>query len=58
MVGAAAIEIAAELVRGSDLVSEWLDLPERIRSADVVLTGEGRFDRSSLEGKGPAALVA
>ena len=48
----------AELVRGSDLVSEWLDLPERIRSADVVLTGEGRFDRSSLEGKGPAALVA
>ncbi|NDD57284.1 MAG: glycerate kinase, partial [Verrucomicrobia bacterium] len=48
----------AELVPGSDLVSAWLDLPQRVRAADVILTGEGRFDRSSLEGKGPAALVA
>jgi glycerate kinase len=48
----------AELVPGSDLVSDWLDLPQRIGAADVILTGEGRFDRSSLEGKGPAALVA
>ena len=48
----------AELVPGADLVSDWLDLPKRIGAADVILTGEGRFDRSSLEGKGPAALVA
>ena len=47
----------AGLVSGSDLVSDWLDLSGKIRKADVVLTGEGRFDRSSLEGKGPAALV-
>ena len=47
----------AQLVPGSELVSAWLDLPRRIQAADVVLTGEGRFDRSSLEGKGPAALV-
>ena len=47
----------AEMVAGSDLVSVWLDLPVKIRSADVVLTGEGRFDRSSLEGKGPSAVM-
>ncbi|MFZ9873910.1 MAG: glycerate kinase, partial [Candidatus Methylacidiphilales bacterium] len=47
----------AGLVSGSDLVAAWLDLPGKIRWADVVLTGEGRFDQSSLEGKGPAALV-
>ena len=48
---------AAKLVPGAELVSAWLDLPRRIQAADVILTGEGRFDRSSLEGKGPAALV-
>ena len=47
----------AEMVPGADLVLEWLDLPARIQAADVVLTGEGRFDRSSLEGKGPAAVI-
>jgi len=47
----------AELVTGSDLVSDWLNVPRRVAAADVILTGEGRFDRSSLEGKGPAALV-
>lgn len=47
----------AEMVAGSDLVSVWLNLPVKIRSADVVLTGEGRFDRSSLEGKGPSAVM-
>ncbi len=47
----------AEMVSGADLVMEWLDLTARIRDADVVLTGEGRFDRSSLEGKGPSAVI-
>lgn len=47
----------AEMVSGADLVMEWLDLTGRIRAADVVLTGEGRFDRSSLEGKGPSAVI-
>lgn len=47
----------AEMVPGAELVLDWLDLPARIRAADVVLTGEGRFDRSSLEGKGPSAVT-
>ena len=35
----------------------WLDLDARLAAADLVVTGEGRFDDSSLGGKGPGALV-
>ena len=52
MVGA-----GAQLVPGFDLVSAWLDLPARLAAADLVLTGEGRFDATSLAGKGPGSLV-
>jgi glycerate kinase len=52
------VAAGAQLVPGFDLVSDWLDLPARIAAADVVLTGEGRFDATSLGGKGPGALVA
>src|SRR5687768_14071265 len=48
----------AQLVSGVDLVSAWLDLEARLASADVVITGEGRFDDSSLSGKGPGAVAA
>jgi glycerate kinase len=48
----------AKLIPGFDLVSDWLDLPARIAAADLVLTGEGRFDATSLNGKGPGALLA
>lgn len=47
----------ARLVPGFDLVSAWLDLEARIADADVVITGEGRFDASSLSGKGPGAVA-
>ena len=48
----------AELLPGFDLVSAWLDLEARLARADVVITGEGRFDDSSLQGKGPGAVAA
>jgi glycerate kinase len=48
----------AYLVPGFELVSAWLDLDARIAAADIVLTGEGRFDESSLSGKGPGAVAA
>ncbi len=47
----------ASLVPGFELVAAWLDLDTRIDAADLVITGEGRFDRSSLSGKGPGAIV-
>jgi len=47
----------AKLVPGFDLFAAWFDLDARLRAADVVLTGEGRFDDSSLGGKGPGAIA-
>jgi glycerate kinase len=47
----------AKLVAGFDLVSDWLALPARIAAADLIITGEGRFDATSLGGKGPGSLV-
>lgn len=47
----------ARLVPGFELVSDWLRINERLANADLVITGEGRFDDSSLQGKGPGSLV-
>ncbi len=47
----------AEWVGGFELVADWLNLRERVRGADLVLTGEGRFDDASLSGKGPGRVV-
>jgi glycerate kinase len=47
----------ATLVPGSELVATWLAVDERIRAADLVLTGEGSFDATSLAGKGAGAVV-
>lgn len=47
----------ATLAPGFELVSAWLDLDAKLAAADVVLTGEGRFDESSLQGKGPGAVA-
>ena len=46
-----------KLVSGFQLVSDWLDLPEKIQSSDLVVTGEGQFDHTSLSGKGPYAVL-
>lgn len=48
----------ARLVAGFDLVAAWLDLDARLAGADLIVTGEGRFDDSSLNGKGPGAVAA
>ena len=42
---------AAELVPGSQLVSEAVGLPAALEGASLVFTGEGRFDSQSLDGK-------
>jgi glycerate kinase len=47
----------AQLVPGFPLVAAWLELDARIQQADLILTGEGKFDKSSLDGKGPYALI-
>ena len=51
------VACGAEFLSGFDLVQSWLDLEIQIALADLVLTGEGCFDQSSLSGKGPYALL-
>ncbi len=46
-----------ELMPGFDLVSRWLDLPGKLDRCDWLITGEGKFDPSSLRGKGPGTLA-
>jgi glycerate kinase len=41
----------AKIKPGADLVSKLLRLEEKIQQADLVVTGEGRFDSSSYQGK-------
>ena len=48
----------AELAPGFELVSAWLDLATKLAAAELVITGEGRVDDSSLDGKGPGAVAA
>jgi glycerate kinase len=47
----------AKLLPGFDFVASWLDLDARLAAADLVVTGEGRFDHSSLSGKGPGSVA-
>ena len=47
----------AELHPGFDLVSQALQLSDRIAAADLVITGEGSLDAQSLSGKGPVGVA-
>jgi glycerate kinase len=49
--------LGATLVPGAALFGAWVDLDARIARADLILTGEGRFDASSMNGKGPGLVV-
>lgn len=56
--GAALAALGAELVPGSQLVLETLGLRERLAGIGLAITGEGRVDESSAEGKVPAGVAA
>ena len=43
----------AELCKGASLVMELTKLEEKIKKADILVTGEGSFDHQSYMGKGP-----
>lgn len=43
--------LGARTMPGSQMISDALDLPRILSLAEVVLTGEGRFDMQSLGGK-------
>ncbi|WP_420369662.1 glycerate kinase [Curtobacterium sp. L1-20] len=55
-VGFALLAWGAALTRGAEGVAEVLGLPALLRGADVVLTGEGRYDGQSAAGKVPSVV--
>ncbi len=47
----------AKLRHGVESLFEFLEMERAVAEADVVVTGEGRFDTTSLLGKGPAEVA-
>ena len=45
------------LENGFELISNFLNIKEKIKSSDIVITGEGRLDAQSFHGKAPVALA-
>lgn len=42
---------------GFETIAEILHLEDFVRKADIVITAEGRMDRQTLQGKGPAGVA-
>jgi glycerate kinase len=53
----ASVFLGARIRSGARLVLDALGLGARLERADVVITGEGRFDRGSLGGKAPFEVI-
>jgi len=48
----------AQMRSGFEVVAEAVRLEAHIAACDLVITGEGRIDGQTLEGKGPAGVAA
>ena len=49
--------LGAELRSGAEIVTNITGLEELIRECDIVITGEGRIDRQTLNGKAPYKVM-
>ena len=47
----------AQIKSGFEVVSQFTGLSEAIEESDVVITGEGRLDEQTLEGKAPVGVA-
>jgi len=47
---------SAELKSGFDIISEKLNLEKYIKESDYIITGEGKIDKQSLNGKVPVGV--
>lgn len=57
-IGYALMHLGAERVPGITTVMDIVGLPEQVAAADLVVTGEGRFDWQSLRGKVASGIAA
>jgi glycerate kinase len=55
--GGGLFALGARLVRGFDLIAEQTGLADAVRSADAVITGEGKLDAESFNGKVVGGVV-
>lgn len=49
--------LGGRLVSGFDMVATQIGLEARVAAADLIITGEGRLDEQSLQGKGPVGVA-
>lgn len=47
----------AEIVSGTKLIFEKINLEEKIKNADLIITGEGKFDKQTFNGKIVSAIT-
>ncbi|MGH3542047.1 MAG: glycerate kinase, partial [Mycobacterium sp.] len=57
-IGAALLALGGRCESGAAIIAEHTGLADDIAAADLVITGEGRFDDQSLHGKVVGALAA
>ncbi|HVM31876.1 MAG TPA: glycerate kinase, partial [bacterium] len=55
--GLAILALGGRLENGFDFVAQTLNLENQIRDCDLILTGEGRLDDSSRQGKVPVGVA-
>jgi glycerate 2-kinase len=55
--GAALASLGAELVSGAGYVLDAIGFRDRAAASDLVVTGEGRVDRTTFEGKAPGEAL-
>ncbi len=55
--GACRAVLRATLKPGTDVVFSLLNLPAKVRWADLIITGEGRLDAQTAMGKAPAGVA-
>ena len=49
--------LKAEAKSGIDLILDLIDFDSKIAGADFIITGEGRFDSQSIQGKAPWGIL-
>ena len=49
--------LGGDLIPGASALFDLTSLEARLAGVDILLTGEGRTDRQTLQGKGPATIV-
>jgi glycerate kinase len=54
--GMALLALGGQLELGFDFIAETLKLENQMKGCDLVITGEGMLDASSLEGKAPVSV--